>query len=69
MQNVNDFSNLEEAIFYKEKFDALHEITRSYEAKKMPKDMYQEQVRALLAKDFNGVNFTQSRMVDTRKSK
>ena len=54
---------MEEAIFYKEKFDALHEITRNYEAKKMPKDMYQEQVRALLAKDFNGVSVTQSRMV------
>jgi hypothetical protein len=33
----------------------------------MPKDMYQDQVRALLGKDFNGVSVTQSKMVETRR--
>jgi hypothetical protein len=67
IQNSNDFSNLEEAIFYKEKFEALHEVTRNYEANKMPKDMYLDQVRALLGRDFNGVSVTQSKMVETRR--
>jgi hypothetical protein len=68
MQVSNDFSNYDEMLFYKEKFEALHEITLKYEKKKMAKDLYLDQVRALLAKDYAGISIIQSRMVDTRNS-
>lgn len=60
MQNTNDFTFWEEACFYKEKFEALNEITLNYEKKKMAKDLYHEQVKALLAKDYSEVSRVQT---------
>lgn len=34
----------------------------------MAKDMYQDQAKALLAKDYSGISIVQSRMVDTKTS-
>lgn len=34
----------------------------------MSRELYVQQVKALLAKDFAGVSITQSKMIDTRKS-
>lgn len=63
IQNGNDFTNFDEAIFYKEKFEALYDISSKYEKKKMAKDLYHDQVKALLAKDFTGLSMVQSKMI------